>query len=356
MSLERYLGELLYSHDCVIIPGFGGFVCNHNPARVNPSNHTFTPPSKSISFNRNLKNNDGLLANHIATIENKNFSDALEYVKAFALDLQDKIQKGNKVALDNIGSFFLDKEKNLLFEPDQHSNFLMDSFGLGTFRSPSIKREEAVKKLEKQFKDRITVKEKKTDGTRKINVKRLVSLAILLPVLAGGVLLAYKTDNFKNFQVSDYNPFRKAEPATYVVRASSFQPLTADDLLEKPAFNPEDQNAYQTLELGDEKGISVVVNMDKPVTDADKTYVDKVQVTHHSKGRYHIIAGAFAVPSNADNYVVTLKNKGLNAAIFENSNLRLRYVEVGSFNSQEEAVNEMSRIRGTLSEVWLLEL
>lgn len=53
--IEKYISELLYQYDCVIIPGFGGFIGNYSPALIDPIYHTFHPPYKSLLFNINLK-------------------------------------------------------------------------------------------------------------------------------------------------------------------------------------------------------------------------------------------------------------------------------------------------------------
>ena len=57
-KIDKHINELLYNHDCVIVPEFGGFVTNYASAKIHPVQHTFTPPSKNIVFNKNLKNND----------------------------------------------------------------------------------------------------------------------------------------------------------------------------------------------------------------------------------------------------------------------------------------------------------
>ena len=49
---------------------FGGFVCSSISANLNKKTGILTPPSKSILFNSQLKDNDGLLINHIAQAEN----------------------------------------------------------------------------------------------------------------------------------------------------------------------------------------------------------------------------------------------------------------------------------------------
>jgi hypothetical protein len=73
MSLTNYINDLLYRYDCVIVPDFGGFVTNAISARVNHFSHTFYPPTKQLTFNSHLTNNDGLLANYIASSENISF-------------------------------------------------------------------------------------------------------------------------------------------------------------------------------------------------------------------------------------------------------------------------------------------
>ena len=52
MKMETYISELLYRHDCVILPGLGGFITNYRSAQIHPVSHTLRPPSKSISFAR----------------------------------------------------------------------------------------------------------------------------------------------------------------------------------------------------------------------------------------------------------------------------------------------------------------
>ena len=63
--ISKEVCELLRAHDCVILPGFGGFVSGYAPASVHPVTHVFQPPHKHVLFNRNLKTDDGLLLNRL---------------------------------------------------------------------------------------------------------------------------------------------------------------------------------------------------------------------------------------------------------------------------------------------------
>ncbi len=77
--IEKYIKYLLFEHDCVVIPDFGGFIANYVSADIHPIRHTFVPPSKNIAFNEMLKLNDGLLVAHIANHEHISREEALQH-------------------------------------------------------------------------------------------------------------------------------------------------------------------------------------------------------------------------------------------------------------------------------------
>ena len=101
MDITAFIRELLFSHDCVIVPGFGGFIGNYTSARIDKGTSTFYPPVKKISFNRNLNNNDGLLAGRISGSLKINYKDALNLVEEFAASVRKRLEKGEKVVFDN---------------------------------------------------------------------------------------------------------------------------------------------------------------------------------------------------------------------------------------------------------------
>ena len=73
MKIEPYIAQLLYRYQCVTVPGFGAFLTEIQSAQIIESSNSFFPPKKMISFNAYLKNNDGLLANHIAQAEKTSY-------------------------------------------------------------------------------------------------------------------------------------------------------------------------------------------------------------------------------------------------------------------------------------------
>jgi len=127
--IVKYINELLSFQDCIIIPNFGGIICNTSPAHFSKDMKMIFPPKKELSFNRNLYKSDGLLENHIANKENIPYDKAAKMISLFVDDIKVKLLKDKTISLDNIGAFTLDKKRSLLFEPSNH-NFLADAMGM----------------------------------------------------------------------------------------------------------------------------------------------------------------------------------------------------------------------------------
>lgn len=125
----RYINDLLYLHECVIIPGFGGFITNYKPSHLDEKRGVFYPPTKEISFNRSLTKNDGLLVNWLVQHENVSYEKANRRIAYFVEDIRVKLNQGQRVVFENIGIVYCDRRFNILFEPVDY-NFLTDSWGM----------------------------------------------------------------------------------------------------------------------------------------------------------------------------------------------------------------------------------
>ena len=66
MNLAKEISFLLYKHNCVILPGFGAFLINEKQAERSAVAQYAMPKQEVINFNRQIINNDGLVANHLS--------------------------------------------------------------------------------------------------------------------------------------------------------------------------------------------------------------------------------------------------------------------------------------------------
>jgi hypothetical protein len=141
MKIEPYIAQLLYRYQCVTVPGFGAFLTEIQSAQLIESSNSFFPPKKMISFNAYLKNNDGLLANHIAQSEKTSYEYAVSAIQYEVFLWKKALQENGMFSIKNVGDLCLNADKNLVFTPYDQTNYLTDSFGLSAFVSPMVKRE-----------------------------------------------------------------------------------------------------------------------------------------------------------------------------------------------------------------------
>src|SRR6185312_7529274 len=146
MQLEEHISELLFDHDCVIVPEFGGFIGNYAPAQLDEVKHLFEPPNKKIVFNKGLTQNDGLLANHLSIHEQVTYNEALKQIAGEVVRYRKELKESKRVVLDNIGVLYTDEAGNIAFQADEKVNYLPEAFGLSAFYSMPVVTEEAEKK------------------------------------------------------------------------------------------------------------------------------------------------------------------------------------------------------------------
>lgn len=301
MNLEHYISDLLYRYECVIIPNFGGFITNETSARVNHFTHTFYPPTKQISFNAHLKHNDGLLANYVASVEKIPFEEALKFIEK-EVELWNTLLENEAIDFAKIGLLSFNKEKQLIFEPTVSENYLTSSFGLSSFSSPAIKRLEYKKepKVAALYPDR---PQRKTP----VFLKYAAAAALVFAVGSFG----WKTYNEHQFQNK--------------LLAEQAQQERVEETIQQATFVIE--NPLPAIQL---------------------------QVAKEIKN-YHIIAGAFREPINAEKKVQQLLDKGYDSQILGINKWNLTQVSYASYSTREEAIMALRTIKKNDSEeAWLL--
>jgi nucleoid DNA-binding protein len=204
VDITPFIRELLFGHDCVIIPGFGGFICNYTPARTDKNSGTFYPPVKQVSFNRNLNHNDGLLIGQISGSLKLGYGDARNIVDEFVGSLRRKLEKGEKINFDNIGVFVNNQEGNIQFEPDRSANYHLDSFGLEPFQWLPLEGYDVRK--------RILGNIEKAPLERQISWKKILwRAAVIVPLISIMVIVPLKTNLFKaKIESTTMNPLPAA--------------------------------------------------------------------------------------------------------------------------------------------------
>jgi nucleoid DNA-binding protein len=166
MELIDLVSDLLFKHNCVIIPGLGGFVANYKSAEIPDDRRSVIPARKKIAFNQSLTENDGLLVNALSGSKNVPYELAEKEVMGFVKLVKDRVLQNKSYEFRNIGTFYLNKDNNLIFVPYEGLNMLPASFGLQPvkIRPLLINFQESEPKVDSE----IEIKEKKTFSFKRI--------------------------------------------------------------------------------------------------------------------------------------------------------------------------------------------
>ena len=132
-NLARHIELLLRDNDCVILPGFGGFVAHDVPAYHVSEEGLYYPPSRSISFNASITMNDGLLIQSYMKSHQVDYARATYMVDAAIEQLTDTLDEEGTATLYRIGTITQDIHQSLLFTPDVAGIASPMHFGLGSF-------------------------------------------------------------------------------------------------------------------------------------------------------------------------------------------------------------------------------
>lgn len=132
LRIEIHIESLLLSHECVIIPGVGGFVTRYEKPFLSEDGKEIFPPYRSVSFNSQLRANDGLLTQSYMTAYDTSYPKALSLVDEDVKALKDKISVDGYCHIGSIGTLQSTQNNALLFTPDTESGFYSkDLYGLG---------------------------------------------------------------------------------------------------------------------------------------------------------------------------------------------------------------------------------
>jgi len=311
METAKYIQELLYRYNCVVVPGFGAFLAQIRSAVLHRGSQTFDPPAKVLSFNGQLTSNDGLLVSYMANAEGISYEEKLQQTQEQALEWKKELRQGKRLQLPNIGELWLNREGKIQFQPDQQINYLTSSFGLSTVVSPKVTRE-VLKEEVVQLEERIPFIITPENRNRKSFRPYLKYAAILLLALATGL--------------TGLRVYQANREANQLAREDAQEALTRT-IQEATFFNSK------PLEL-------------PPLA---------LDVTIKPKGIHHVIAGAFRIKNNADKKVQELRSQGYNAAYLGVNKYGLHEVTYASFAEPEEALKFLRKIKRTVSpDAWLL--
>ena len=138
IELDRHIEILLLSNDCVILPGFGGFMAHHVDARRDDSDGSFLPPLRTIGFNPKLTLNDSLLAQSYVEAYDISYPDAVMRIEDEVRELRQHLENDGSYELNDIGILRMNVDGHYEFEPCEAGILTPTLYGLSSFEMRSI--------------------------------------------------------------------------------------------------------------------------------------------------------------------------------------------------------------------------
>lgn len=306
-----HIDYLIQKHDCVIIPGFGGFIVNHEGSSI-ATDGSILPPKVSVGFNPDLKSNDGLLAESYMTMYSIPYDEACRKIEEAVKRLRTVLGMKHPVQIGRLGKLSLENNQ-LIFMPNANlSIFHPDTFGLSTVN---------LKRLSDIEKERTTAK-------RKSLLKRVlvgtsaVAAAVLVFFLASTPVSENENAQKSSF-LSDWISSLSTLP-----RAES-KMLNVDEATVSPEIDVE-ENIQDNAVTQPDVLISETVSGVEPD-------VQEPIITEPAKDVYYIIIAGAAGQSEADRLIKNFESQGLdNLGSLPSSGKRVR-IYAASFGSRQDA-------------------
>ncbi|MDE5941618.1 MAG: SPOR domain-containing protein [Muribaculaceae bacterium] len=129
--IAEHVEYLLRSHDCVVIPGFGAFLCNYEPAHFDERcADCLVPPGRSLAFNNMISDSDGLLVCSVARKEGVSVDDAAVKVRDMVDAIWNELEAYGESAMGRLGTFYKHKNGEIEFDANYLPSVNGPIFGL----------------------------------------------------------------------------------------------------------------------------------------------------------------------------------------------------------------------------------
>ena len=284
MDITFYLVELLRLHDCVIVPDLGGFVTNYRSAEIDLARNCFNPPVKDIIFTSKLSKNDGLLVNYISETEGVGYFEARQIISEFVDEIWSKLENGEKIEFQNIGSLQFDRNEKLIFEPELHENFLLDAYGLEGFQFPQLEHKEFIA-TKRMFTDKEAVRPV-------FNSRKVKTLVVGISILLALILIPVSKNLWRN------NPNTQVSSTTSIPVSIMGIPATT-----------------AVIDSGVVNKVTVTVKVDSAAIQPAVSQIQPQPVVIQTNARYHLIGGYFKLRRNADKFFERLQASGFKSEL-----------------------------------------
>jgi len=361
IQIQRHIEILLLSHDCVIVPGFGGFIAHHVDARYDKNDRLWLPPYRTLGFNPQLTLNDSLLAQSYVEAYDMSYPDALRQIESEVEELKNILHTEGEYEMDGVGTLSVNIDGNYEFEPCEAGILSPDVYGLADF---SFKRLKDVEPLAETTP--IYASEEKnespspalldfTDGEEDDEPRAVV---IKMSWVRNAIAIAAAIACF----------FLLATPVANSDLGTKTMSQLQGNILYK--LMPKDSNMtpVQPVVDNEHKVLAVAQNEKEKEKETEakpelkfetKTVADSVkpQVNVNQRNTYCIVLASQVKRNNAEEFVKQVKKRGITDARINIDNGTLRVI-CGGYDNQSDAYSHLNKIAADIkfADAWVYKI
>ena len=334
-ALARHLETLLLQHDCVVVPGFGGFITNYVEALPEQQEATtvFYPPYRVVRFNQSLQQSDGLLVGSYMTAYDAAFPAAEKQMQRDVNAMVDVLQLDGSYTLTNIGTLHMDLHHRVTLDAAESGLTTPALYGLSTLEIQSADVVETERKLKEALELTTLVpvvtepaNDEEDNGTVTISIRRRwVDIAISA---AAAVLL---------FFLFSYPMMREQATDDVVVAGTRITSTTPTTPTPKKA------------EVRAEENVSPVTPSDRITSPSEETEVVSTP--------FSIVLASYVAEKSSLEFVADLAKAGFKEGRFERTGKvsRVLYGHYPSEEAAQKALKELKEQSKEFAEAWVFE-
>ena len=303
MELGIIIKHLLIENECVVVPGFGGFLTEDVPAAMTAT--AIRPPAKTFRFNRGIKKDDGLIVTQVKNAS-ETYAAALGKIETEAREWQKTLSAEKSLRLDQLGTIKQWEDGRWEFYPMEDNNDNPENYGLREVKIVPLSAQSDADNL-------------KGGARRKYRFRQYAVAALVL--LALGILSIFAFNHFEG-QVASVMPSITAD--------SPFTTSAVEDEISAPV-----------------KAMPDFADPEKVVSPIDPTPRQPI-----SEGPFHLIVGSFPSQAAAKKEMEEWTSKGYSPRLLSAAKGRYRLSIVDGADSAAIA-QQLKGFSGT--DYWILK-
>lgn len=362
-EVSTHIEQLLLHHDCVIVPGLGGFVAQDCPATYIAEEEVFLPPYRNVSFNPRLTMNDGLLAQRIAQDCNIPYAEALLFLESEVEECRRVLDAKGCFTICGVGTLHTSVGSTYEFTPLPCGILSPRHYGLDSVFAATITSEKKKNKVKEQEEkpDSLTL-HIRMDYLRYAAIAAVLTLFYFIRIPLGTAIEIETSEAGIFHQVTALFEIAKDSVKKTVGPAENVR-TSSEKSAGQTAKNVADkgkQSLQQTANIRQESAVTEEVG--ETGTQGIKATSTQIQQEKTESAvpqpAFTIVLASAVSHKGAEDLVNRMQEFGDHSAR-EYCHRKMTRVIYGTFSSQEAAQAALREARSkdkTFAEAWVMEL